>query len=350
MHNMSICYTSSPARRGRYRSSGMSYGFLKEASTCVIEAAADVGVEYPLTTVFSIHSRVDSFNSVHRATPWPKSIGVRFKACRPFWFQGSFNNCLHHPVLPGWYAQGSLLSIVFGDIHPSDRFGLVPLQAQALLKQLPSGFWGVVHHPINPCGVFPLVFLCNTAESQEFVGRGSNKQLLEILDSSPCFVHRGAIDTFLQASYILFHGAPVNIRPCGVEVVFRPFDERFQRLTSPKMLTLLDFSPVRTIRQSAPFRAGYLRSCGPIHPATEWHSLFPLSATLCSVPLPYGWDTTFVGGIGLTQLSVKKHMAWLGLSLYPGGRVGCRHSQSSEVIQPTYHFGDGLSASLAISA
>ena len=36
------------------------------------------------------------------------------------------------------------------------------------------------------------------------------------------------------------------------------------------------------------------------------------------------------------------------MSLYPGGRIGCRHSHADEVIQPTYHFGHGLSASLAI--
>ena len=314
----------------------------------IVKASANVGVEYPWTTVFPTHSRVDSFNSVHRATPWPKSIGVRFKSCLPFWLQGRFNNCLHHPVLPGRYAQGSLLSIVFGNVHPSDRFGLVPLQAQALLKQLPSGFWGVVHHPINPCGVFPLVFLCNTADSQEFVGRGSNKQLLEIFDSSPCFVHRGAIDTFLQTSYIPFHGVPIDVSPRGVEVVFGPFDERVHRLTSPKMRMLLDFSTVRTRRKSAPFRVGYSRICGPIRPVTERHSLFPSSHTLCPIPLPHGRATTCVESIGLTQLSMKKIAARFGWSLYPGERVGCRHPQSAEVIQLTYHFGDGLSASLAM--
>ena len=57
-----------------------------------------------------------------------------------------------------------------------------------------------------------------------------------------------------------------------------------------------------------------------------------------------------VGSIGLTQLSMKKNVARPGWSLYPGGRLGCRHPQHAEVIQPTYHFGDGLSASLAMSA
>jgi len=39
-----------------------------------------------------------------------------------------------------------------------------------------------------------------------------------------------------------------------------------------------------------------------------------------------------------------------GWRLYPGGSVGCRHPQHAEVILPAYHFGDGLSASLAILA
>jgi len=39
-----------------------------------------------------------------------------------------------------------------------------------------------------------------------------------------------------------------------------------------------------------------------------------------------------------------------GWRLYPGGRFGCRHPQHAVVIQPTYHFGYGLSASLAILA
>src|SRR5215510_6847782 len=99
---------------------------------------------------------------------------------------------------------------------------------------------------------------------------------------------------------------PVDVGPRGIEVVFSPFDERLHRLTSPKIRTLLDFSTVRTRRKSAPFRVGALRVCGPIRPITGRRSLFPSSHTLCSVPLPYGRDTTSVGSIGLTQLSVKK--------------------------------------------
>jgi hypothetical protein len=111
----------------------------------------------------------------------------------------------------------------------------------------------------------------------------------------------------------------------------------------------VSLSIVRTRRKSAPFRVGYVRRGGPIRPITERRSLAPSSCTLCSVPLPYGRDTTGVGSIGLTQLSMKKNVVWPGWSLYPGGRDGCRHPRKDEVVRPTYHVGHGLSASLAIS-
>jgi hypothetical protein len=101
---------------------------------------------------------------------------------------------------------------------------------------------------------------------------------------------------------------PFDIGPCGVGVLFGLFSEN-HRLTSPEMLTLLDFSIVRTRWKSAPFRVGYARVCGPIRPIIGRRSLFPSSHTLCSIPLPCGWDTTGVGSIGLTQLSMRKSVS-----------------------------------------
>ena len=155
--------------------------------------------------------------------------------------------------------------------------------------------------------------------------------------------------SLLQPSYIAFHGVPIDVRPRGIGGGFGPFDERFHRLTSPKIRTLRDFSTVRTRRKSAPCRGGDVRVGGPLCPITGQQSLFPSSPTRCSVPLPYGRATTSVGSRGLPQLSRKKSAVRLGWSLYPGERLGCRHSQSPEVILLTYHVGDGLSASLAMS-
>jgi len=90
---------------------------------------------------------------------------------------------------------------------------------------------------------------------------------------------------------------------------FGPFSGKIHRLTSPKVQTFHVFSTVRTRRKSAPFRVGYPRLCGPVRPITGRHSLFPSSHTLCSLPLPYGRDTTCVRSIGLTQLPMKKNMS-----------------------------------------
>src|SRR4029434_2298010 len=315
----------------------------------IVKAAADICVEYPWTAGLLVQRRMEGFDRIHRAAPWPKAIGVGFKACLPFWLQGRLDDCLHHPVLAGRYAQGSLLPVVLRDVYPSNGSPLVPLVSQALLKQPPAGFWGVVHHSVNACRVFALVFLRHPPDGQELVGRGSNQQFLKVFHPLPCFVRGGAIDTFLQASYISLHSVPVDVSPCGVGVVFGPFSEGSHRLTSPKIRTLLEFSTVRTRRKSAPFRVRYVRVCGPIRPITGRLSLFPSSSTLCSVPLPYGRATTAVGSIGLTQLSMKKIAVRLGWSLYPGERLGCRHSYAPEVMLLTYHGGDGLAASLAMS-
>ena len=90
--------------------------------------------------------------------------------------------------------------------------------------------------------------------------------------------------------------------------------------------------------------------CGPIRPMTRRRSLSPSSHTLCSVPLPSGQDTTCVGSIGFTQLLMKKIMDDSVGVCAPVGFIGCRRFQPSEAVLPTYHFGYGLSASLAISA
>jgi hypothetical protein len=96
---------------------------------------------------------------------------------------------------------------------------------------------------------------------------------------------------------------------CWLRWASGPFSGHVHRLTSPEVQTIPGFSSVRTRQKSAPFRIGYLRRGGPIRPIIGRHSLFPSSSTLCPIPLPYGWDTTIVGSIGLTQLSMKKNVS-----------------------------------------
>ena len=144
----------------------------------------------------------------------------------------------------------------------------------------------------------------------------------------------------MSQSYLRVH--------CWLRWAFGPFSGKIHRLTSPKVRTFHVFSTVRTKRKSASFRIGYARACGPIRPVTRRPSLFPSSHTLCSVPLPYGRDTTYVGSIGLTQLSVKKNVSGPVGVCTPVSIFGCRRPQRAETVQLTHHFGDGLSASLAI--
>ena len=105
----------------------------------------------------------------------------------------------------------------------------------------------------------------------------------------------------MSMSYLRVH--------CWLRWAFGPFSGTSHRLTSPKVRTFYVFSAVRTIWKSAPFRVGYPRQGGPIRPVTRRRSLFPSSHTLCPIPLPYGRDTTYVGSIGLTQLSMKKNVS-----------------------------------------
>lgn len=105
----------------------------------------------------------------------------------------------------------------------------------------------------------------------------------------------------MYESYLRIH--------CWLRRAFGPFSGQVHRLTSPKVRTFHGVSAVRTRQKSAPFRVGYLRVCGPIPPATGGHSLALSSHTLCSFPLPCGWDTTYAGNVGLTQLPMKKNVS-----------------------------------------
>jgi len=67
----------------------------------VVKTAAYVCIQHPWTTIFTIHSRMDSFDGVHGTASWPKTVGIGLKACFPLWLQCCFDYCLHDPVLDG---------------------------------------------------------------------------------------------------------------------------------------------------------------------------------------------------------------------------------------------------------
>jgi len=143
----------------------------------------------------------------------------------------------------------------------------------------------------------------SSGSSPEPVERRSTYALAAIVPLAtkalPC--HRGSVDMPMSMSYLRVQ--------CWLRWASGPFSGKIHRLTSPEVRTFHVFSTVRTKRKSAPFRVGYARLYSPIRPITGRRSLFPSSHTLCSVPLPYGRDTTYVGSRGLTQLSMKKNVS-----------------------------------------
>src|SRR5262249_34408938 len=96
MHNMSICCTFSPARRGRCCPSGMSYGFSKEASTCRIEAAGDVGIQNPLCGLAD--ALPDCVDGVPAPSAWSKAVAVWLEYRLPFRLNDHFHQCLFGSV------------------------------------------------------------------------------------------------------------------------------------------------------------------------------------------------------------------------------------------------------------
>jgi hypothetical protein len=78
-------------------------------------------------------------------------------------------------------------------------------------------------------------------------------------------------------------------------------------LTSPKITSRQGF-PYRQNQSDVSTLSGWvsLYYYSPIRPITGRPSLLPTSHSLCLIPLPYGWDTVFTGGIGFTQLTTEK--------------------------------------------
>src|SRR6266704_2227076 len=65
-------------------SSGMSYGFLKEASTCRIEAFRDINFQRILRSIPDLIE--DRSNRIPTRATWAKAIGMRRELGFPFGF------------------------------------------------------------------------------------------------------------------------------------------------------------------------------------------------------------------------------------------------------------------------
>jgi hypothetical protein len=125
----------------------MSYGFLKEASTCRIEAALNVGIESPWASALAVHARVEGRHGLPRASPWSEALGVGLKAAFPCGFQGQFDERLHHALLLRRDASRSLAPATFWYVAPFDRLGAVPVQAETILPPRQALLGGIAHDP-----------------------------------------------------------------------------------------------------------------------------------------------------------------------------------------------------------
>jgi hypothetical protein len=90
----------------------------------------------------------------------------------------------------------------------------------------------------------------------------------------------------MSMSYLRFH--------YWLRWAFGPFSGRIHRLTSPKVRTFHVFSTVRTRRSLHPFELGIPAYAALSALLLGGIRVFPSSHTLCSIPLPYGRDTTYV--------------------------------------------------------
>lgn len=99
------------------------------------------------------------------------------------------------------------------------------------------------------------------------------------------------------------------------------FSGRSHRLTSTLINKSLSFSPVKTSQKSAPFQ-GEAKSeplSGSLQTGLRllWPPLPATPSPFLAVRIPL-----WVGGIGLTQLTVKRDTNRLGWRLSPGGNAG----------------------------
>ena len=136
MHNISLCWSFSPARRGRCCPSGMSHGFLKEASTGRIEVVLDVDLESPAAP-HAHHLLPQGVEGVVRGAPWAEAIGAVKKILLVDGVKHHGDRPLEHLIFEGGNpdrAQGC--ACAFRDIHAPYRWGNVSARLETREQRL----------------------------------------------------------------------------------------------------------------------------------------------------------------------------------------------------------------------
>src|SRR5947208_3197171 len=123
MHNISICCTFSPARRGCCCSSDISFGFLKEASICRIEKAPNVGIEYPVDVAL-FNAYRDCIQRMVRAASRSGTVREAEKLLLVNGVEHLDSRPLDDFVSQRRLADGALAPISFRYVDALDRWGL----------------------------------------------------------------------------------------------------------------------------------------------------------------------------------------------------------------------------------
>src|SRR5437899_7263970 len=98
----------------------MSYGFLKEASTCRIEAGFDVPFQEPWCHFApSCERGMALFDGIRTASFFPESVRIRVSLCFRNLIHTLQIQRLHRAVLHRRDPEGTLLPIGFGNIQSS---------------------------------------------------------------------------------------------------------------------------------------------------------------------------------------------------------------------------------------
>jgi hypothetical protein len=315
----------------------------------IVEAAFYVCVEYPRTRPSLIEGGVNRGDCVHCAAARAEAIRVGFKAGFPFGFERCLDDGLHHAVFHGWYPQRTLFAVALWDVDPPNGLGAVAVESQAVTQQLHACFGCVAYHAVNACGAFAPAFLCDAADCQELVRRGTHQKFLKMLDLLPLLTLGGAVNPLLQSPYIPFHCGPVDAGPRWFGLRFGQFSERVHRLTSPKLRALPKVPYRQDQSDVSPLFGVVALPCGSHIPAiSAGRSLLPTSRSPYTIPLPYGWDTAEAGCMGFPQLATEKMRVGEVGACPPVGVADVAVRRLSRTIQPTHHFGYGMSASFTV--
>src|SRR5438094_4680848 len=107
----------------------MSYGFLKEASTCRIEAAVDIGLhQIAISPVLQIEGEVS--DRIQRPASGSIAVTALQKILLIDCRQQLRTGQLHQFIFERRYSEWPFLSVCLGNVTASDQFGPIALRFQ----------------------------------------------------------------------------------------------------------------------------------------------------------------------------------------------------------------------------